>query len=141
VKFTTAFARRGLSADPGVPWLLPRIVGTTNALDLLLSARVVLTEEAAELGLVSRVLPAEDLVEGAVAYAREVAINSSPASVATIKAMVYRQWFMDAQSALVDGERMFAHLRQGPEAKEGVAAFLERRTPNFPPLGHGSPLL
>src|SRR5204863_6547367 len=70
-KLTTAFARRGLVAEHGISWMLPRLVGPARALDLLLSARVVLGAEAAQLGLVNRAVPAELLMNAALAYARE----------------------------------------------------------------------
>src|SRR3954471_1496033 len=84
-KFTTAFSRRGLIAEYGSSWLLPHLVGTSRALDLLMSARVFTSEEAHELGLVNRVLPPEQLLSEALAYGRDVASNCSPASLATIK--------------------------------------------------------
>src|SRR5438270_1183525 len=69
-KITTAFARRGLVAEHGISWILPRLVGPAAALDLLVSGRIVLGEEAAELGLVSRALPTDRVVDEAVDYAR-----------------------------------------------------------------------
>src|SRR5271157_2339075 len=88
-KFTTAFARRGLVAEHGISWILPRLIGPARALDLLLSGRVVLGREAAELGLVNRALPAESLLQQTLAYAHELAGQCSPASMATMKRQVY----------------------------------------------------
>src|SRR5450759_157821 len=76
-KFTTAFARRGLVAEHGISWVLPRLIGPARALDLLLSGRVVLAEEAQELGLVNRVLKPDTLLEQTIDYARELALNLS----------------------------------------------------------------
>src|SRR5439155_13267271 len=104
-KFTTAFSRRGLIAEHGSSWLLPRLVGTSRALDLLMSARVFLSEEALELGLVNRVYPAETLLDETLAYARDLAANCSPASLATIKKQVYDHASMDMASALADSNR------------------------------------
>src|SRR5919199_1535839 len=81
-KITTAFARRGLVAEHGISWALPRLVGPAHALDLLLSGRVVLAEEAAQMGLVNRVLAPEQLLDETLAYARDMAASCSPAAMA-----------------------------------------------------------
>ena len=62
-KFTSAFARRGLIAEHGVSYMLPRVVGPSNALDILMSGRVFLADEAKEMGVVSRVLPPDELLD------------------------------------------------------------------------------
>ena len=87
-KLTTAFARRGLIAEHGISWMLPRLIGPMNALDLLLSARTVQAEEAAAMGLV-RVLPADGFAEAVQARAAEIANLSSPRSTRIIKKQVY----------------------------------------------------
>src|SRR3989442_2458249 len=87
--FTTSFSQRGLVAEHGMSWILPRLIGPARALDLLLSGRVVLAEEAAELGLVNRALAPDRLLDETLAYARELAVNSSPASMAAMKRQVY----------------------------------------------------
>lgn len=137
VKFTTAFARRGLVAEYNLPWLLPRLVGQSNALDLLFSGRVFLAEEAKELGVVNRVYPRETLLEETLAYARELATASSPTSMAIMKQQVYGQ----LELGLLDGTRqtrawMDASLR-APDFLEGVESFLEKRSPSFRPLPAG----
>jgi enoyl-CoA hydratase/carnithine racemase len=88
-KLTTSFSRRGLVAEHGISWMLPRLVGPAKALDLLLSGRVVLGREAAELGLVNRAIEDEQLMGETLAYARMLASECSPASMATIKRQVY----------------------------------------------------
>jgi enoyl-CoA hydratase/carnithine racemase len=139
-KFSTAFARRGLVAEVGASSLLPRLVGTSAALDLLLSGRLFLTDEALALGLVNRAFEPEVLVEEALAYARDVAINCSPASVAAIKSQVYRHFAIDAVAASRDSEDIMLRSFAGPDLKEGVASFLEHRTPRLAPLGQGTDL-
>ena len=124
-KFSTAFARRGLVAEVGASSLLPRLVGTSAALDLLLSGRLFLTDEALALGLVNRAFEPEVLVEEAMAYGRDVAVNCSPASVAAIKSQVYRHFTMDAVAASRDSEDIMLRSLAGPDLKEGVASFLE----------------
>jgi enoyl-CoA hydratase/carnithine racemase len=133
-KLTTAFARRGLVAEHGISWILPRLVGPARALDLLLSARVVLAEEAQELGLVNRVLAPELLLEEALAYARELAVNCSPASMATMKRQVYTALEQDLSQALADADGLMLDSFTAPDFVEGVTSFLERRDPRFVPL-------
>jgi enoyl-CoA hydratase/carnithine racemase len=130
-KITTAFARRGLVAEYNMAWLLPRLVGQATALDLLLSGRIILAEEAATLGLVNRVEPVEKLLEHALTYARDLATNCSPWAMAVIKQQVYR--FLDtplpeATSRTVEWMYEGLHV---PDLKEGVASFQEKRPPVF----------
>src|SRR5436190_9272470 len=84
-KFTTAFARRGLLAEHGMSWLLPRLIGASRATELLLSARVFLAEEAAAIGLVHRVVAPDELLEAALDYARELAAACSPLAMGITK--------------------------------------------------------
>ena len=137
-KFTTAFARRGLIAEHGVSWLLPRIVGTSTALDLLTSARVFTAEEAADLGVVNKVVPPDQVLAEAIAYAQDVAANCSPASVAAIKGQVHRHISMDFEAACADSDRIMAQSLKGPDFKEGVSSYVEKRPPEFAPLGKGT---
>ncbi len=134
-KLTTAFARRGLVAEHGISWMLPRLIGPARALDLLLSGRVVLAEEAQELGLVNRVLAPETLLEGTLAYARELALQCSPASMATIKRQVYSDLARELPEALAEADRLMLESFTAPDFVEGVTSFLERRDPRFAPLG------
>ena len=106
VKLTTAFARRGLVAEHGISWILPRLVGPANALDLLLSGRVVLAEEAHELGLVNRVVAGESLLDETLAYARDLAVNCSPASMATMKGQVYADLDRGIDETIANADRL-----------------------------------
>jgi len=133
-KLTTAFARRGLVAEHGISWMLPRLVGPARALDLLLSARVLLGAEAAQLGLVNRALPSEGLLEGALAYARDLAANCSPASMATMKRQVYADLERRLADALAEADRLMLASFAAPDFAEGVASFIERREPAFAPV-------
>jgi enoyl-CoA hydratase/carnithine racemase len=133
-KLTTAFARRGLVAEHGISWILPRLVGPARALDLLLSGRVVLGSEAVELGLCNRATAAETVLEQALAYARELATQCSPASMAAMKRQVYAALDEGLPDALAEADRlMFASFAQ-PDFAEGVTSFVERREPRFAPL-------
>src|SRR2546425_6142053 len=105
-KITTAFSRRGLVAEHGIGWILPRLVGPARALDLLLSARVLLGSEAAELGLVNRALPPDRVVDEALEYAHDLAAHCSPASMATMKRQVYADLERGLPEALAEADRL-----------------------------------
>jgi len=134
-KLTTAFARRGLIAEHGTSWMLPRLLGPARALDLLLSGRVVLAEEAAEMGLVNRVLAPELLLAETIAYARELAVNCSPASMATMKRQVYADLERGLDAALDAADALMLASFARPDFREGVASFVERREPHFAAVG------
>ncbi len=134
-KITTAFARRGLVAEHGISWMLPRLIGHARALDLLLSGRVVLAEEAFELGLVNRVLAPDSLLEQTLDYARELALASSPASMATIKRQVYADLQQPLGDALAEADRLMLESFSALDFVEGVTSFLERRDPRFAAVG------
>ncbi|MCP3910479.1 MAG: enoyl-CoA hydratase [Actinomycetia bacterium] len=132
-KFTTAFARRGLIAEHGMSWTLPNLVGQAHAMDLLVSSRVVLAEEALEMGLVNRVYPADDLMAETRAYALDMAINVSPTSMAVMKEQVYTHRHLDPDEAVKRSNVLMGESLRRPDFKEGVASFLEKRPPLFEP--------
>lgn len=130
--FTTAFARLGLSAEYGMSWLLPRIVGQANALELLLSGRRVMAPEAKELGLVNKVFPADQLAAETYAYAREMAERCSPRSMRVLKEQVHEAPFQTLHEAVMVANQDMLISNTCPDFKEGVAAFREKRKPSFP---------
>lgn len=130
-KFTTAFSRRGLPAENSLSWMLPRLVGTANAMDLLLSARVVLADEALAMGLVKRVVAPDELLPTAVAYARDLAKNCSPASMAHIKQQVLGDWERGAEESRLRSLVLVSEMGQHPDFVEGVTSFQEKRPPAF----------
>ncbi len=133
-KFTTAFSRRGLIAEYGMSWVLPRLVGTARALDLLYSGRVFLAEEAAQMGLVNEVVPPELLMDRTLEFAAELATYASPTSMAVMKRQVYGDWDRGLIEATDDAiDLMKASLRRA-DFKEGVASFLQKRVPDFQPV-------
>jgi enoyl-CoA hydratase/carnithine racemase len=133
-KITTAFSRRGLVAEHGIAWILPRLVGPARALDLLLSGRIVLGAEAAELGLVNRALAPEPLIDETLAYARHLAVNCSPTSMARMKRQVYADLERGLGDALGEANRLMVESLTEADFGEGVASFLERREPRFAPM-------
>jgi enoyl-CoA hydratase/carnithine racemase len=133
-KVTTAFARRGLVAEYGVAWLLDRSVGRARALDLLLSGRVLLGAEAADIGLAEFSAPGPEVLERALAYAEDLAINCSPRAMATIKRQAWADFDRGFQEAAAEAETLVAESFAWPDLAEGVASFGERRAPDFPPL-------
>jgi enoyl-CoA hydratase/carnithine racemase len=140
-KFATAYARRGLVAEYGMSWLLPRIVGMGHAMDLLLSARLVRAPEAEKIGLVNRVVPAATLLSDAIAYARDLARLCAPSSLAEIK----RQTFLDLTATLPQSyDRsavLLADVGKSADFLEGIRSWQEQRPPAFAPLNPADGLL
>ena len=120
-KLTTAFARRGLVAEHGISWVLPRLVGPSRALDLLFSGRVVLAEEAYELGLINRVTEPGAALDEALAYARELAVNCSPASMATMKRQIYADLDRGIDDAIANADRVMLRVVHGAGLRRGRA--------------------
>jgi enoyl-CoA hydratase/carnithine racemase len=130
-KFGTAFARRGLIAEYGMAWMLLRLVGHANALDILLSARILGAEEAARMGLVNQVFPAETFLDDVRAYALELANSVSPRSMGIIKRQVYDAMFQSLEEATITSEEAMLASLQSDDFREGVAHFIEKRAPHF----------
>ena len=134
VKIATAFTRRGLVAEFGTSWMLPRLVGDGNAMDLLLSGRAITAEEAHAMGLVNRVYAADELLPAAQAYARDLAANCSPLAMQAVKAQVAADWTRALEASQEEAARLVKEPARRPDFREGVASFTEKRSPNFPPL-------
>jgi enoyl-CoA hydratase/carnithine racemase len=130
-RFSTAFARRGLIAEYGMAWMLPRLVGHANALDLLFSARLIDAAEAFRMGLANQVYPQDVFQEKVREYAAELAANVSPRSLRVIKRQVYDAMFQPLGEAFEIAEREMLASLQCEDFKEGVAHFVEKRAPNF----------
>jgi enoyl-CoA hydratase/carnithine racemase len=130
-KFGTAFARRGLIAEYGLSWMLPRMIGLGNAMDLLLSARIIDAAEAQRMGLCSAVAPEAEFAGRAHAFAAELAAGVSPRSTRVIKRQVYAALQQSFDEALRVAEEEMLQSLQCQDFQEGVAHFLERRAPAF----------
>ena len=130
-RFSTTFAQRGLIAEYGMAWMLPRIVGLPNALDLLFSARQINSAEALRMGLVNHVFAQDNFLDKVHEYAVDLASRVSPRSLRVIKRQVYGAMFQTlAESFDLAVEEMVASLHS-EDFREGVAHFLEKRAPAF----------
>jgi len=130
-RFTTAFARRGLISEHGSSWMLPRLVGPAHACDLLFSGRVIDALEARDMGLVNAVVPHDDLLPTVYERAQELAILSSPRSIAVMKRLVYTHQFTDLATASAETDTEMVRSFPSEDFREGVASFLEKRPPRF----------
>jgi enoyl-CoA hydratase/carnithine racemase len=129
--FTLAFSKRGLVAEWGSAWLLPRVVGPAHALDLLFSSRTVDAEEASRIGLVNRVVPHDELLPTVQKYVEELASACSPTSLRIMKRQVYQQLTRDLGPSEKEAIRLMVESFSRPDFKEGVVSFLEKRPPRF----------
>ena len=134
--FMTAFVKRGLVAEFGSTWLLPRIVGVSAALDLIMSSRKVEAEEAHRLGLVNFLVPeGTSVLEAAVSYAEQIATWCAPVEVAASKRMVLDHHSLTFSEAVADALIQTKRALDSSDPAEGVASYLDRRPPDFRPLG------
>jgi enoyl-CoA hydratase/carnithine racemase len=130
-KFVTAFAQRGLIAEHGQSWILPRLIGSARALDLLWSSRKVEAEEAMQMGLVNRIIPQDELLNETKAYIQNLADNCSPTSLMMMKQQVYRHMNAPLGEAMKESNKWMAESLKREDFKEGVASYLEKRPPAF----------
>lgn len=130
-KFTTAHGKLGLPPEYGASWLLPRIVGTTRAMELLLTSRVFLADEALDIGFLNGVLPAEELLPHVLDYAEQLAANVAPTSLRETRRQVYLDLHRDIGSSVADSLRLLNEMMGSAEYQQGVQALVEKRPPNF----------
>lgn len=130
-RFGTVFARRGLVAEHGTSWLLPRLVGMHNACDLLFTGRIIDADEALRMGLVNRVVPHDELLPAVRETAREMAELCSPRSLRIMKRQLYEDLFLDLGAAMEKADREMVRSFSSDDFREGVASFVERRPPRF----------
>jgi enoyl-CoA hydratase/carnithine racemase len=134
-KFTTAFVNRGLIAEHGSSWILPRLIGPARALDILWSGRKFMGDEAERLGLADRLCEEGTSKQQASEYIKMLAETAAPQSIKVIKAQVYRHMNMELGDAMRESNKWMAASLEGDDFKEGVSSFVERRPPNFTRVG------
>lgn len=129
--FVTAFSRRGLVAEHGQSWLLPRVIGPSKALDLLWTSRRVEAPEAKAIGLVDELVTPEELIPYALNYINTLNDYTAPYSLMMMKRQVYRHLNMSLGAALVESDSLIRASIGRTDAQEGVASYLEKRKPKF----------
>lgn len=133
-KLAANYARRGINGELGITWLLPRIIGVSDAMDMLLSGRTVGGAEAREMGLVNRLCPADELFDQAFAYCVSLAESCSPWAMRTIKQQLYNDLMTALPAAFEQSEHFLQEAMAGPDMAEAVNAFRDKRPANFAPL-------
>lgn len=132
---SSSFSKRGLIAEAGTAWILPKLVGLDAAFDILWSSRKIYGKEAKEMKLATRVYPDEDLLEATVTYINDLAENCSPASIAGMKGQLYRDLFRDPTESFREAHRMTKATLKTSDFIEGVQSFVEKRKSNFSGIG------
>ncbi|QKG70187.1 crotonase/enoyl-CoA hydratase family protein [Erythrobacter mangrovi] len=132
-RFGFVFARRGITPEAASSWFLPRLVGLQTALEWCMTGRIFDAAEAKERGLVRSVHPQGELMQAAIGIAREIADNTSAVSVAMTRAMLWRLSPLEhpMMAHRIDSRAIY-RLSRSADAREGVASFLEKRTPAYP---------
>lgn len=131
-KLTTAHGRLNLPAEYGLSWLLPRLIGASRAMELLLSSRVVLAEEALQWGLVHRVVPSDVVLDEARGWAAELASGVSAHSLEVTRRQVWLDQHRDVRSSVEHAAELLSAMMTEPDFRAGVQALLQRRSPEFP---------
>ena len=130
-KFVTSFGPRGLIAEHGTSWMLPRIIGPSNSLDLFWSSRHMLGEEAFRIGYANRLCAQGNSLPEAQDYLRAIAGTSAPVSIMMMKKQVYRHLMQELGDAMDESTRWMDESLARDDFKEGVASFVQKRPPNF----------
>lgn len=139
VKFTTAHGKLNFPAEYGLSWLLPRQIGLARANDLLLTSRVFLSDEAAEMGLINALVSPEALMSHTLEYARQMKNTVSPGSLRETRRQIYLDQHRDVGTSVRASELLIDEMSRHPDYREGVNAFLEKRPPQWSGPGQRHP--
>eukprot|EP00037_Helgoeca_nana_P011801 m.106123 g.106123 ORF g.106123 m.106123 type:complete len:305 (+) comp21063_c0_seq2:180-1094(+) len=126
---TTAHGKLNLPAEFGLSWLLPRVVGLTRAMEILLTSRRFTAAEALEMGLANYVVADTDLMPRVLEYAAKLAQTVSPGALAATKRQVYLDLHRGVGAAVADADTRLNAMMRDPDYGEGVAAFTQKRLP------------
>lgn len=130
-KFTTAHGKLGLPAEYGLSWILPKIVGTTRAMELLLTSRVFMADEALDLGFLNAVLPEDELLPRVLHYAENLASSVAPTSLRETRRQVYLDMHRPVGDSITESMRLLNEMMATPEYKQGVNALINKTPPDF----------
>lgn len=133
-KWTTSTPRLGLPAEYGLPWVLPRVVGISNAAELIFTGRIVYAEELQRMGYLNGCYPADGFLEQVLKTARMIATQVSPASATVAKRQLYSDIRRhDVRASIEEAKDLIQVMMGEPDYREGVAALTEKRRPSFAP--------
>ena len=131
-KLGFVFTRRGVMPELASNWIVPRMVGLSRGLELLMTGQIITGREAAAIGLVSKALPAGEVLPAALELARDIATNVAPVSAAIVKRLIYANLGEDDRRAAHQREsRLFNWTTKQPDAREGPVSFVEKRAPQW----------
>jgi enoyl-CoA hydratase/carnithine racemase len=129
-KLGFVFNRRGIIPELAAPWIVPRVVGLSRGLELLVTGKIITGKQAADWGLVSSAVPRDEVLPAAKEMARDIAANVAPVSAAIVKRLVYRDLEeTDPRRSEARNHKLFAWTATQPDSREGPVAFLEKRAP------------
>ncbi|MGO9061300.1 MAG: enoyl-CoA hydratase-related protein [Candidatus Binataceae bacterium] len=127
----TIFSRRGLTIEDATAYFLPRVVGLGNALDLVVTGRMITADEALKMGYLREVVPDDQLIPRAHEIAQDIAQNCSAISIAQSRRMIMEHLSSDYDTIIADANDVTRWMYSLDDIKEGVKAFVEKRPPRF----------
>lgn len=133
-KLTTAHGPLNLPAEYGLSWLLPRLIGGSRAMELLISSRKFLTDEAHEIGLVHRLVASEALISETRAYVADMIARVSPEALKQSKRQTYLDFHRDVGASVREANDLLSAMVKQDDYKEAISAFLEKRPANWAKL-------
>ncbi len=130
-KFTTAHGKLGLAPEYGLSWILPRLMGLGRGMDIVLTSRVILAEEALQLGLVNQLHERDQLVTATIEWAENLAATVPPQALLASRQQVYLDQHRDVGTSVTESVRLLHELMGTDDYREGVRALVDKRSPRF----------